>query len=106
MLYSLLGLMLVLSQGATAFTSGVAQRGAVRRPSTVVRMAADDDPTGSPVIKMINKFQEALQDSPAAKAKCALAKLQAGEYDEAVVNAKLDSLISEPAVMFCAHLAL
>ena len=60
-----------------------------------------EDPTGSFGIQMINKLQEAIQQSPAAAFKKGLAKLQAGNYDEVAVRAKLDSLIAEPAVMFC-----
>lgn len=56
--------------------------------------------TGSPFIKAINSLQEALQNSPIAQAKKSLAKMQAGDYDEAAVKAKLDAYIAEPAVMF------
>ena len=38
--------------------------------------------------------------SPAATFKKGLAKMQAGDYDETAIKAKLDSYISEPAVMF------
>jgi hypothetical protein len=59
-----------------------------------------EDPTDSLPIHLINKLQEALQQSPAATFKKGLAKLQAGSYDETAVRAKLDSLIEQPAVMF------
>ena len=63
-------------------------------------MADDDDVIGSPVIKAINALQEAIQNSPAAQFKKGLAKMQAGDYDEAAVKAKLEAYIAEPAVMF------
>merc|ERR1719424_994824 len=66
---------------------------------TAVRMQADD-PTGSPFLKAINNLQEAIQNSPAASFKKGLAKMQAGDYDEAAVKAKLNAYIAEPAVMF------
>ena len=59
-----------------------------------------DDPIGSPLIKAINSLQEAFQNSPAANFKAKLAKMQAGDYDEAAIKAKLESYIAEPAVMF------
>ena len=65
-----------------------------------VIMMAEDDPTGSPLIKAINALQEAIQQSPAAQFKKGLAKLQAGDYDEASVKAQLSGYIAEPAVMF------
>ena len=69
--------------------------------SRVVRMMAnDDDPIGSPFMKAINALQEAVQSSPAAAFKKNLAKMQAGDYDEAEVQAKLNAYIAEPAVMF------
>ena len=43
---------------------------------------------------------KAFQNSPAATFKKGLAKMQAGDYDETAIKAKLDSYISEPAVMF------
>ena len=61
---------------------------------------SDNDPTASPLIKAINALQEAIQSSPAAKFKKGLAKLQAGDYDEAAVKTQLDGYISKPAVMF------
>ena len=45
-------------------------------------------------------LQEAVQSSPAAAFKKNLAKMQAGDYDEAEVQAKLNAYIAEPAVMF------
>ena len=70
--------------------------------SRAVRMMAgnDDDPIGSPFIKAINTLQEAIQSSPAAAFKKGLAKMQAGDYDEGAVQAKLNAYIAEPAVMF------
>lgn len=65
-----------------------------------MRMAAEDDPIGSPFIKAINSLQEAIQSSPAAQFKKQFAKMQAGAYDEASVKASLDAYISEPVVMF------
>ena len=52
-------------------------------------------------MQAISKFQEALQNSPAAQFKKSFAKLQAGDYDEVAIKQKLDSLISDNgAVMF------
>ena len=71
-----------------------------RASGRALRMSATD-PTDSPLIGMINTLQEAIQTSPIATFKSKLAKLQAGDYDEASVKAKLDSMIAdEPVVMF------
>ena len=46
-------------------------------------------------------LQEAMQESPVATLKKGFAKLQAGEYDEAAVKAKLEAQISDtPAIMY------
>ena len=63
-------------------------------------MMADDVDLDNPFLKAINGLQEAFQNSPAATFKTGLAKMQAGDYDETAIKAKLDSHISEPAVMF------
>ena len=89
--------LLLLACQATQAFAGAAAAGAASR--TAVRMQADD-PIGSPFIKAINSLQEAFQNSPAAEFKKGLAKMQAGDYDEAAVKAKLDAYIQEPAVMF------
>ena len=76
---------------------------APQRRSRVVQsvtMLADEDPIGSPFVKAINSLQEAIQNSPAANFKAKLAKMQAGDYDEAAVRASLEAYIAEPAVMF------
>ena len=52
------------------------------------------------VWQAINSLQESIQNSPAAQFKKGLAKMQAGSYDEPAVQAKLTSLLAEPAVMF------
>ena len=69
------------------------------RSRAVVRMEDTDDVIGSPFIKAINSLQEAIQTSPAAKFKAGLAKLQAGDYDQAATKAELDGLISENRVV-------
>lgn len=101
MLYTLQSLLLLLSP-ISAFSVGIGhQCGGVRcSPSRHGLVVAAEDPTANPFIQLINQFQEAIQDSPAAKFKRGLAKLQAGEYDESSINAKLDNLIGQPAVMF------
>ena len=53
-----------------------------------------EDPTGNPFIQAINGLQEAIQNSPAAKFKKGLAKLQAGDYDEIAMRAQLDGIIA------------
>ena len=63
-------------------------------------MKMSADPTGNPFIMAINTLQEALQNSPVAEFKNKLAKLQAGNYDEAATKARLEAYIAEPAVMF------
>ena len=65
----------------------------------VVRMVADEDPIGNPFIKAINTLQESIQNSPAAKFKAGLAKLQAGDYDVAATKAELDGLIEKNGVV-------
>ena len=90
-------LFLLVCQAANAFAAGAAA--APSRTRAAVRLQADD-PIGSPFIKAINSLQEAIQNSPAAKFKAGLAKLQAGDYDEAATKAKLEAYIAEPAVMF------
>jgi len=76
------------------------------RPAAVVRRGprismADADPTASPIIGFINSLQEAIQESPAAKFKAKLAKLQAGDYDVEVTKAKLSAQINDtPCIMY------
>ena len=100
MLYAMRSIVyFLLVQTAGAFAVAGAGVNTHRSRSAAVRM--NDDPIGSPLIKAINALQETLQQSPIAKFKKDLAKLQAGNYDEAAVQAKLTSLIAdEPAVMF------
>lgn len=104
MLYSaprfVVALLLAASGIGNAYALADGQRLAARvsRATRPVRMA--EDPTGSPFIQAINKLQEAIQSSPAAQFKANLAKMQAGDYDKVAVEAKLQSYISEPAVMF------
>lgn len=50
---------------------------------------------------IINRLTVAVQNSPLAKGKQALAKLQAGNYDEVATREKLEGLIRDnPVVMF------
>lgn len=64
-------------------------------------LMSTEDPTDNPFTQAINKFQQALQESPVAKLKKGLSKLQAGDYDEEAMEAELKSLIaSNPAIMF------
>jgi glutaredoxin 3 len=48
---------------------------------------------------LLNKLTVALQNSPLAKGKLALAKLQAGSYDEEAISNKLNQLIEQNSVM-------
>ena len=90
--------MLLLVQGAASFA--VASSRVTQTGTRAAVSMAENDPIGSPVIKAINALQEALQNSPAATFKKGLAKMQAGDYDQAAVRSKLDSLMAKPAVMF------
>ncbi|KAL1525101.1 hypothetical protein AB1Y20_019973 [Prymnesium parvum] len=63
------------------------------------RMRDTDDVIGSPFLKAINSLQETIQQSPVANLKKGLAKLQAGNYDQPVVKAKLEQLIRENDVI-------
>lgn len=55
----------------------------------------------SPLGQLIGFIAKGLSTGPLNEGKIWFAKLQAGEYDEAVVSAKLESYISSnPAVMF------
>ena len=96
MLYRPLTLLLLFTSPASCFV-GATARLAVHRTRS---LSMSEDPTSSPFIQAINKFQEAIQTSPAAAVKKNLAKLQAGNYDEVEVRAKLDELLAQPAVMF------
>ena len=89
---------MLLLAGANALAVGTTSH---RQSQTraAVRMA-EEDPTANPFIQAINSFQVALQNSPVADFKSKLAKLQAGDYDEAAVKAQLEAYIAEPAVMF------
>lgn len=59
------------------------------------------DPIDSPFLNLINSLQEAIQTSPAAAFKAKLAKLQAGDYDEAAVALALaDQIKTTPCIMY------
>ena len=69
---------------------------ALRRSHAV--MVEDDS---NPFLAAINGLQEAMQESPVATLKKGFAKIQAGDYDEAAVKAKLEAQISDtPAIMY------
>ena len=71
--------------------------GASLRRSHAV-MVEDDS---NPFLAAINGLQEAMQESPVATLKKGFAKIQAGDYDEAAVKAKLEAQISDtPAIMY------
>ena len=74
----------------------------VRAPHPLRRSHAvmvEDD--SNPFLAAINGLQEAMQESPVATLKKGFAKMQAGEYDEAAVKAKLEAQISDtPAIMY------
>ena len=98
MLYRVVVLAALLVR-ASAFAAPAPVSRPVSRSRSAIRMQ-QDDPIGNPFIKAINALQEAVQNSPAAQFKSKLAKMQAGEYDEVATRAKLEQLMSEPAVMF------
>ena len=88
---------MLLAATANAFVLGTSTAGPA--PSrAAVHMS--DDPTSNPFIQAINTLQETLQNSPVAEFKSKLAKLQAGNYDEAATKARLEAYIAESAVMF------
>ena len=89
---------MLLLAGANALAVGTASHHQ-SQTRAAVRMA-EEDPTANPFIQAINSFQVALQNSPVADFKSKLAKLQAGDYDEAAIKAQLEAYIAEPAVMF------
>jgi glutaredoxin 3 len=62
-----------------------------RRGATTVRASAFEN--------LINKVTVAVQKSPLAEGKKALAKLQAGEYDEAAVKNAIDGIIAGDKVV-------
>lgn len=67
------------------------------RASKIV--ASAEDPTGSAPLQLINKFSVAVTNfSPANAVKKAIANLQAGQYDEAAVMAKVDKYIEDNKV--------
>merc|ERR1719265_325009 len=88
---------------STAWIVGAA--GHVRRsPALVARRAEQSDEErlefmNSPVGQAIGFLAKALADSPLNDGKIWFAKVQAGEYDPAPVQAKLDSYIKDNAVV-------
>jgi len=96
MLYSLVSLLLLLSPASAFAATG---RPLATPRHNALRMA-DDVNLDNPFLVAINGLQEAMQTSNVAKFKAKFAKLQAGKYDEVAVNAKLDQLMAEPAIMF------
>jgi hypothetical protein len=71
-----------------------------RTPARAFRRAAVA-PVRAGLSDLINTFTVAIQNSPLAAGKAALAKLQAGEYDEAKTQATLDRYIADnPVMMF------
>ena len=96
MLYAARYILLLLVSSAAAF----APVGAASRSTRAAVRMSDDVDLNNPFLKAVNGLQEAFQNSPAAQFKQGLAKMQAGDYDEVAVKAKLDGLIGEPAVMF------
>jgi hypothetical protein len=86
-----------LPRQASRFVSSALPRAG--RHSVVAR--ADGDPTGSPLIKVVNALQQSLQNSPLAEGKKLFAKLQAGDYDVEETRAKLEQQIStSPCIMY------
>jgi glutaredoxin 3 len=70
--------------------SKIASRSPTSRRSFAVRAGLND---------VINNISVAIQNSPMAKGKAALAKLQAGQFDEEATGKKIDQLIASNAVM-------
>ena len=72
------------------FSNKITCRSVTPRRSFAVRAGLND---------MINDLTIAIQKSPLSKGKAALAKLQAGQFDEAAVGKKVDDLIASNSVM-------
>jgi glutaredoxin 3 len=70
--------------------SKITSRSATTRRSFAVRAGLND---------VINDLTIAIQNSPLAKGKAALAKLQAGQFDEIATGSKIDELIAGNPVM-------
>ena len=88
------------ANGLTMHTAAPTTRLAMHTPGrTAVRMAEEEDVLDNPFLKAINGLQEAIQDSPAAKFKKGLAKLQAGDYDQTATKAELSGLIDDNGVI-------
>ena len=90
---------------SSALASSVNARGVVSRPSTVrsprspVSVRAQQQQGGGFVEGLINNLTVAIQSSPLAEGKKALAVAQAGSYDEASVKAKMEAMIADNPVM-------
>ena len=88
--------MFLFAASAEALVRPAVVRAPLRRSHAV--MVEDDS---NPFLAAINGLQEAMQESPVATLKKGFAKLQAGDYDEAAVKAKLEAQISDtPAIMY------
>lgn len=80
------------ARGISRATPITLRGGACMRPD-------EDDPTASPIMQAVNWLSQSVQQSPVAGLKKGLAKLQAGDYDEATTRAELDALIADNPVM-------
>ncbi len=95
------GLALSLNSHAAQAAHGATTKPADARAPLLHMMAGTPDPTDSPFLNLINSLQEAIQTSPAAAFKAKLAKLQAGDYDEAAVAASVtDQIKNTPCIMY------
>lgn len=73
-----------------------------RTPAVVVR-AEKDKPSPLFPEAFVNAITVAVKNSPLNAGKLALAKAQAGQYDEAAVKAKIQSLIKDNPVRGACH---
>ena len=71
---------------------------AARRAVAAAPRAAAGESTSGPLGGLINAIAKAVQNSPLAAGKQALAESQAAGYDPALAAAKVDALVAENAV--------
>ena len=72
---------------------------AARRAVAAAPRAATGESTAGPLGGLIDAISKAVQNSPLAAGKLALAESQAAGYDPALAAAKVDELVAENAVV-------
>ena len=87
-----------LSTRVTPFTAGRT----LARPSKVVRPRARVTavPRADTFNNLINQLSEVVTNSPVNNLKKGIAKVQAGDYDEAAIKSQLNAYLSDNAVSF------